>query len=371
MSGPETLARTPLHAEHERLGGRLVAFAGFELPVQYGAGIVAEHRAVRQAAGVFDVSHMGEFEVRGPDALALLQHVTTNDVARLEIGQAQYTVLCDARGGALDDCLLYRLEEHYMLVVNAANRAKDHAWITGHAGRFDADVADRSDEIALIALQGPAAQQILAGLTDTELDGIGYYRSVRGEVAARGALISRTGYTGEDGFELYLDGRAAVHVWRAVLEAGEAVDALPAGLGARDSLRLEMGYILYGNDLDEAHTPLEAGLGWIVKLDKGEFIGRDPLLAQKEAGIEQRLAGVRLVERGFPRAGYEIRIGDVTAGTLASGGYGPSVACGIGLGYVGAESSAPGTAVEIVIRGDAVPGVVVRPPFYTDGTLRR
>ncbi|NIP56661.1 MAG: glycine cleavage system aminomethyltransferase GcvT, partial [Gemmatimonadetes bacterium] len=304
----ETLKRTPLHDEHVALGGRMVPFAGYAMPVQYPAGIVKEHQAVRSAAGLFDVSHMGEFEVRGPEALDLIQHLLTNDASRLDVGQAQYTVLCQPDGTALDDCLVYRFDDHYMVVVNAANLEKDRAWFETAATDFDATFADRSEETALLALQGPKAQPILAGLTDTDLDAIGFYRFARGAVAGRDAVISRTGYTGEDGFELYLAAVDAVDVWRALLEAGEPQGLLPAGLGARDSLRLEVGYILYGNDLDERHTPLEAGLGWVVKLDKGDFVGRDALARQKEEGVREKLVGFVLKERGFPRQGYEIRV---------------------------------------------------------------
>ncbi|HUH14233.1 MAG TPA: glycine cleavage system aminomethyltransferase GcvT, partial [Longimicrobiales bacterium] len=259
MAGP--LKQTPLHAEHVQAGAKLVPFAGYEMPVQYPTGIVAEHKAVRQAAGLFDVSHMGELEVRGPEALELVQYLTTNDAARLVVGQAQYSVLCREDGGALDDCIVYRQADRYMVVVNASNLAKDRSWILSHAGGFDAEVEDRSDATGLIALQGPRAQEILAPLTEVDLDGVAYYHFAEGRVAGRQALVSRTGYTGEDGFELYVPAEDAATIWRALREQGGPAGLIPCGLGARDSLRLEMGYALYGNDLDESRTPLEAGLG--------------------------------------------------------------------------------------------------------------
>lgn len=365
------LRQTPLHDEHVALGGRLVPFAGFAMPVQYPTGIVKEHQAVREGAGLFDVSHMGEFEVRGPQAFDLVQRLLTNDASRLAVGQAQYTVLCRPDGTALDDCILYRLEDRYMVVVNAGNLAKDRAWFEDAAGDLDVEFTDRSEEFGLLALQGPKAQEILAGLTDADLDGIRFYHFAKGQVAGRQAIISRTGYTGEDGFELYVSAADAAHVWRALLEAGEPLGLIPAGLGARDSLRLEVGYILYGNDLDETRTPLEAGLGWVVKLDKGDFIGRDALAALKEAGLRQRLAGFIMKEKAFPRHGYEVRVGGEPAGVVTSGVLSPTTGQGVGLAYLPAEAAKPGTAIEIMIRDRAVPAEVLRPPFYTEGSLRR
>ena len=264
-----TLANTPLHDTHIALGGKMVPFAGYAMPVQYPAGIRAEHAAVRTAAGLFDVSHMGEFTVRGPQAEDLVQYLTVNDVSRVAVGQAQYSALCNGRGTILDDLLVYRFADRIVLVVNASNRARDWDWVTRHASGYDVEISDDSDDIALIALQGPASQEILAPLTAADLGAIGYYRFAEGYVAGAPATISRTGYTGEDGFELYLPAAAATAVWNAATDAGAPHGLIPAGLGARDSLRLEMGYALYGNDLDEDHTALESGLGWIVKLDAG------------------------------------------------------------------------------------------------------
>ena len=367
----QALKHTPLHDEHVALDGRMVPFAGYAMPVQYPTGIVKEHNAVREAAGLFDVSHMGEFDVRGPQALDFLQHMLTNDVSKLSVGQAQYTVLPKEDGTALDDCIVYRFEDHYMVVVNAANLDKDRAWFEAAARDFDVEFTDRSDEFALLALQGPKAQWILTKLTESELDGIKFYHFAEGDVAGAKAIISRTGYTGEDGFELYLDPGDAARVWRELLQAGEPEGLVPAGLGARDSLRLEVGYILYGNDLDESHTPLEAGLGWVVKLDKGDFIGRDALARQKEEGLRQKLVGFVLKEKGFPRHGYEIRHDGESVGTVTSGVLSHSTGKGVGMGYVPVEASKPGTEIAIVIRDRALPAEVVRPPFYTEGSVRR
>ena len=367
----DDLKRTPLYEEHRRLGAKLVPFAGFEMPVQYSAGILAEHRAVRNHAGLFDVSHMGELEISGGDALGLIQYVTTNDASRLEVGQAQYTVICQEDGGTLDDCLVYRFDDHYMVVPNASNVDKVRDWIEKYAGRFDARVVDRSDETALFAIQGPRAEEILRGLTDVDLGALGYYHFTVGEVDGRRAVISRTGYTGEDGFELYLAADDAPHLWRRILDAGAPHGLLPVGLGARDSLRLELGYVLYGNDLDENHTPLEAGLGWVVKLDKGDFLGRNALARLKQEGIRERLAGFVTKERAFPRHGYEVRVGGEPAGEVTSGMLSPSLDQGIGLAYVPVEAAKPGTAIEVVVRNRPVAAEIVRPPFYKQGSIRR
>jgi aminomethyltransferase len=365
------LKRTPLFDEHKRLGGKLVPFAGYEMPVQYGTGIVAEHLAVREHAGLFDVSHMGEIEIRGDEALALVQLVTTNDASKLGLGQAQYAVICQEDGCAIDDCLVYRFDDHYLLVVNAANLERDLEWIRTYAPRFDAEVIDRSAEGAILAIQGPKASRILQRLTETDLDTIGYYHAVTGEVDGQAALISRTGYTGEDGFELYIPNAAAVPLWNRLLEAGKEDGLIPCGLGSRDSLRLEMGYILYGNDLDLNHTPLEAGLGWVVKFDKGEFLGRAALERQKAEGLRQRLAGFKLRDRAFPRHGYEVRYQGESAGEVTSGILSPSTDQGIGLAFIALEATKPGTEIEVVIRNRPAPAEVVRPPFYQAGSLRR
>jgi aminomethyltransferase len=365
------LKRTPLYEEHRGAGAKLVPFAGYEMPVQYPSGITAEHLAVRGGAGLFDVSHMGEIEVHGDRALDFVQFVTTNDASRLEVGQAQYSTLPDAEGRLLDDLIVYRFPDHYLLVVNASNRERDLAWLERHAPEFGVELRDRSDEIALLALQGPRAAVVLGRLTPDDLDEIGYYRFRTGTVDDIEMVISRTGYTGEDGFELYLPAGDAARVWRRLLEAGREEGLVPAGLGARDSLRLEMGYALYGNDLDETTTPLEGGLGWVTKLDKGPFLGREALIAQKEAGVSRKLVGFRLLERGFPRSGYEVRQEGVAVGEVTSGVVSPSLGTGIGLARVSSDAAKPGTRISIVIRNQEIPAEVMRPPFYTEGTVKR
>jgi aminomethyltransferase len=349
----------------------MVAFAGYWLPIQYSAGITAEHQAVRNRVGLFDVSHMGEIEVSGPEALELVQYLTGNDASQLDVGQAQYSTLLRQNGSIVDDLLVYRLGDRYMLVVNASNRKKDLEWISRYAPNFDAVVTDRSDEIALLALQGPRSAQVLGRLTGIELEKLSYYRFVAGDVAGCPTLVSRTGYTGEDGFELFVAAADGAHLWRALLEAGQADEIIPVGLGARDSLRLEMGYALYGNDIDDTRTTLEAGLGWVTKLDKGNFIARDALLRLKEQGAAERLVGFRLLERGFPRPKYEIHHAGGQVGTVTSGTLSPSLGVGIGLGYVTASLAKPGTRLYILIRGQPIPAEVVKTPFYTAGSVRR
>jgi aminomethyltransferase len=367
----EDLKKTPMHEAHIELSGKMVPFAGFEMPVQYPTGITAEHLGVREAAGLFDVSHMGEFVLRGPEALELIQKITVNDAAKLEVGQAQYSAMCLDSGGIIDDLLVYKGEDHYMLVVNASNKEKDLAWVQQHASGFDVDVADRSDDIALLAIQGPKASSIVQGLTETNLDDIGYYRFGKGAVAGVEGILSRTGYTGEDGFELYVKAEDGKNLWDALMAAGEPEGLMPTGLGSRDSLRLEMGYALYGNDLDEEHTPLESGLGWITKLDKGDFIGRDVLVAQKADGVQRRLVGFKLTDRGFPRHGYPIVSGGEDVGVVTSGVVSPSLGIGVGMGYVPTSLAGAGSEVGVRIRNKVIPAVVQRPPFYTLGSVRR
>ncbi len=366
---PSELRTTPLHEEHVRLNARLVPFGGFAMPVGYPTGIRAEHKAVRDAAGLFDVSHMGEFSVTGPQALDLVSYVTTNDPARLKIGQAQYSAMCREDGGIVDDLVVYRMGEgEYRLVVNAANIQKDWAHIAQFAGDFEAELDDESDGIALLALQGPLARDVLAPLTGADLDRIGFYHFAQGEVAGVSAVISRTGYTGEDGFELYVEAGDGPAVWRALLEGEIAVT--PAGLGARDTLRLEMGYALYGSDIDEGTTPLEARLGWLVRLEKGEFVGRGALERQKAEDVQRRLGGIRLTERGFPRPGHEVVFDGQVVGPVRSGTVSPTLGYGIATAYLPPPAE-PGSPVRIVIRDRVVQGEVTRTPFYTEGSLRR
>ena len=365
------LSRTPLYDDHVALGAKMVPFAGFEMPVQYAAGIRAEHEAVRERVGLFDVTHMGEFRITGSDSLDLIQKIAVNDASKVEVGQAQYSAMCNPEGCVIDDLLVYRHSDHWMLVVNASRRAQDMAWVLDHAKAMDVDVQDQSDDIALIAVQGPRASDLVSRITDANLDAIGYYRFTTGSVAGVPATLSRTGYTGEDGFELYVPADKSVSVWRSLLEEGKDLGVQPAGLGSRDSLRLEVGYALYGNDLDEEHTALESGLGWIVKLDKGDFVGREALAQQKEEGPPRRLVGFRLKGRGFPRPGYPLvaegrHIGVVTSGTAS-----PTLGVGLGLGYVERGFSKSGTEIGVEIRGQVLEAVVERPPFYKDGSIKR
>ncbi len=369
----EKLKKTPLYEEHVKLGGKLIPFAGYEMPVQYPDGVSKEHLAVRQSAGLFDVSHMGEFAVRGEDAVGFVNYVVANDVSQLEPGQAQYAVMCNADGGIVDDLLIYRFADWIRLVVNAANIEKDFNWVKRCLDEFGAsglELSDESDEVALLALQGPESESILAPLSDKSVSSIGYYRFDEGAVAGEPCAVSRTGYTGEDGFELYCSPGSAVRLWEALMTGGG--DALkPVGLGARDTLRLEMGYALYGNDIDEETTPLEAGLGWTVKLGKDRFVGRDALVSQKQEGIDRKLCGFALKDRGFPRPGYEIRHRGDPVGTVRSGTVGPSVGKGIGTGYLPKELAVPETEIEVMIRDRAMRAEVVRMPFYKEGSIKR
>ena len=362
---PQTLKRTPLHDVHVALGAKMVPFAGYEMPVQYPTGITAEHKAVRQKAGLFDVSHMGEFLVRGRGATDFVNYVTTNDVATLEVGQAHYSTILNEGGTIEDDCLVYRLPDHLMMVVNASNVAKDLAHISRHLDRFDATIEDISERIALLALQGPQAERILQPLTQSGLSEIGYYRFVEGKVGGQPTIISRTGYTGEDGFELYFDGQYAERIWKALMDTGEVT---PAGLGSRDSLRLEMGMALYGNDIDDTTTPLEANLAWLVKLRKGEFVGKEALVAQKAKGIERKLVGFTTGERSFPRHGYPVKVNGRESGIVRSGTMSPTLNIPIGTCYLPTASATEGSAFAIEIRGKDIPATVAKLPFYKDAS---
>jgi len=363
----ETLKRTPLYQKHVAAGARLVPFAGWEMPVQY-AGIIEEHRAVRTRAGLFDVSHMGEAEIAGPGAIGFVQRLVTNDVARLAVTQALYTPMCTPDGGVIDDLLVYRVSEtDLMLVLNASNTDEDLAWIRDHAGP-DVRVTDRSAEIALLALQGPRAPEILQRLTAAPLGEIRYYWFRPDvQVAGRTVLVSRTGYTGEDGFELYARAADATHLWDAILTAGAREKVVPIGLGARDTLRLEAGYRLHGNDMDKSITPLEAALGWTVKLEKGEFIGADALRRQKAQGLTRRLVGFTLEGRAIARHGFAIQREGAAVGQVTSGSFSPTLEKSIGLGFVPPADVAPGQPLAVDIRGRAVPGVVTKLPFYRRG----
>jgi len=356
------LKRTPLYHAHVAAGARMVPFGGWEMPVQY-AGIIEEHRTVRTAVGLFDVSHMGEFEVEGSGAFATLQSLTTNDMAALEDGQVQYSLLCYPNGTIVDDLTVYRLaRDRFMLTVNASNIDKDYAWVTEH-GR-GARWRNVSAETGLIAVQGPKAEALVGRLAEGDATKIGYYRFARGAVADVSALISRTGYTGEDGFELYTAAGDTTRLWAALLEAGRADGVAPIGLGARDTLRLEMKYALYGNDIDETTNPLEAGLGWVVKPAKGEFIGKDALEKIRAAGLRRRLVGIEMVDKAVARHGYPVLKDARPVGIVTSGSYGPSVDKYIAMAYVEAAHAAVGTTLDVEIRGQGKAARVVRTPFY-------
>jgi len=357
------LKHTPLRDVHVKAGAKMVPFGGWDMPVQY-TGIIDEHRTVRGAVGLFDISHMGEFEVRGADALASVQRLCTNDASTLAIGQVQYAALCYPEGGIVDDLTVYRLApDHFMLVVNASNIDKDWAWVTSHSeGR--AQWTNVSDETALLAVQGPKAEGLVGRLADRDVTGIDYYHFARGKVAGVEGLVSRTGYTGEDGFELYVAAGQAERLWSALLEAGRGDGIKPIGLGARDTLRLEMKYALYGNDIDQTTNPLEAGLGWVVKPAKGEFIGRAPIEKVKAEGPRRKLVGFEMVDRAVARHGYRLLKGGAEIGGVTSGSYGPQVDRYIGVGYVPTAYSKVGDEIEVEVRGKAQRAKVVQTPFY-------
>ncbi len=355
------LKKTALHDIHVKLGARMVDFAGFHMPIQY-SSIRAEHLRVRNTVGLFDVSHMGEFELTGAQALDMVQKVTINDAAQLHIGQAQYTAMCYPDGGIVDDLLVYRFKDRFWMVVNAANKEKDYQWVTENQIE-GCDIRDISDRITQLAVQGKKADAALQKLTEIDLSAIPFYWFVEGPLADIPMVISRTGYTGEPGFELYFENAHAEEVWNHIMEAGREFDIEPIGLGARDSLRLEKKMCLYGNDIDHTTNPLEARLKWITKFEKGDFIGKDALLKIKEEGVNRSLVAFKLNGKGFPRKGYKIfkdgkEIGVVTSGTVS-----PVIEQGIGMGYVTKGYGKSGTEIEIEIRRKKIPATVVKPPI--------
>lgn len=366
------LKRTALFEEHQRLGGRLIDFGGWELPVQY-TGVMDEHLACRTAAGLFDVSHMGEVHVEGADAEDYLNYLVSNNVAKLAEGQAQYTVMCNENGGIVDDLVIYRRSrDRFLVVVNASNTEKDFAHMTKVKGAFrgrtsDLRVTNESAKYTQIAIQGPKAAVILQEITSTPLQPIKTYWFAEGTVLnAIPAVLARTGYTGEDGFEVYVPWEKGPEVWRALLEKGQAMGLKACGLGARDTLRLEMKYPLYGHELTDETNPLEAGVGWVVKLDKGDFVGKTKIVAAKEAGLRRKLIGLKLLDRGIPRQGYSVhgvdggeRVGEVTSGTQS-----PSTKQAIAIAYVPTSLAAEGTRLTVDIRGTKIPAEVVPTPFY-------
>jgi aminomethyltransferase len=360
------LKQTPLHARHLASGARMVAFGGWEMPVEY-AGITAEHLAVRERAGLFDVSHMGEIEIAGRDALAAVQRVTSNDASKLQTGQAQYSGLMSTRGTFVDDLLVYRLApQHFLLVVNASHIALDYAHIAEEiATTGDAVAVDSSSRYALLAVQGPRAVEVVQPLTGVDLSSIRYYWFAHGEVAGVRASVSRTGYTGEDGFEIFLPPQAADRVWQALLESGASAGIVPCGLGARDTLRLEASMRLHGQDIDDTTTPLEAGLSWIVSWKKGDFLGADVLRRQKVEGVGRTLVGFEMRDRAIARHGYDVYVEDVKVGVVTSGTQTPYLKKAIGMAYVPPAHAAPGAVLEIDVRGRRSAAVVVSMPFYS------
>jgi aminomethyltransferase len=357
------MKKTAFTEIHRSLGAKLVEFAGFEMPVQY-SGIIDEHLAVRKKVGVFDVSHMGEFIVKGKDAEAFIQRMTINDVSKLFAGKVQYSAMCYDEGGIVDDLLVYHCGDHFMLVVNASNTKKDFDWLKSHVSG-DVELTDRSDEYSLLAIQGPHSLATLKKLTKVNLSAIDYYHFVRGSLAGVEMIISRTGYTGELGFELYFpsDESLGKKVWQAVFEAGKEFGIAPIGLGARDTLRLEMAFCLYGNDIDQTTNPLEAGLGWITKLNKGEFVGKRAILKAKESGLKRKLVGFSLAEKAVARHGYPLSVSGSEIGHVTSGTFSPSLERAIGLGYVAAGNDEVGKKLNVVIRGKEVPASIVKLPF--------
>jgi aminomethyltransferase len=354
--------KTGLYDTHKQLGAKIVEFAGFYMPIQY-KGINQEHVRVRTTVGIFDVSHMGEFEFIGPKALDFLQYMTINDVKSLNIYQAQYSALCYDHGGIVDDLLIYRFPDRYIMVVNAANIEKDFAWLQNHLIN-GVIMKNRSDEYSLLAIQGRDASNTLQKLIDVDLSRVNTYWFAEGLLAGVNMMIARTGYTGEDGFEIMFSPEYSPKVWQAIMDAGKEFDIEPIGLAARDTLRMEVKYCLYGNDIDQDTNPLEAGLGWITKLDKGDFIGRRAIKQVKQQGARRKLVGFELEGRAIPRHGYNIFYAQEEIGLVTSGMFSPILQKPIGLGYVRQENSKVNTELNIDIRGRKVPAKVVKTPFY-------
>lgn len=361
------MKRTRLNANHRKLGAKIIEFFGWEMPVEF-KGIIEEHLAVRKQAGLFDVSHMGEIVIHGKQALDFVQYLTPNDAARLTTDKSQYSALTTPKGTFIDDLLVYCLaEDKYLLVVNAANSDKDYDWILSHKKGFDVEVENKSDDYTQLALQGPNAVEILEPLTEINLEEMKPFRFSWGKVAGIDVLVSRTGYTGEDGFEIYtLSGQPEI-IWEAILEKGKGFGLLPVGLGARDTLRLEAKLMLYGNDIDETTTVLEADLGWLIKFKKGDFLGRDALLRQKEEGIKRKIMGFELSEKGIARPHYPVFLEGKKISDVRSGSFSPYLKKSIGLTYLPMDNTEVGTEFEIEIRGKMVKARVVPTPFYKRG----
>lgn len=356
--------KTSLYSKHIELGAKIVPFAGFEMPLQYD-GVIKEHLAVRNDVGIFDVSHMGEFIVSGKKAEEFINYVTINDISTVEVGQAQYSAMCYKDGGIVDDLLIYKYEDFYMLIVNAANIEKDWNWLSEHM-IDDVEMINTSDEISLIALQGPKSKDLLS-IIAPEITNLLYYAFVEVSFNGNKLTIGRTGYTGELGYEIYGDNNIIPSLWDELMEKGVKFNLKPAGLAARDTLRLEMKYCLYGNDIDNTTHPYEAGLGWITKVDKGDFIGKQSIIDRKET-MNRRLVCIEMIDRAIPRHGYEIFIDSEKVGYFTSGGQSPSLGKGVGLAYINRPHTKSGTEVKIDIRGKMKKAIVVKPPFYKNGT---
>ena len=361
----DNLKKTPLNAVHRALGGKMVDFGGWDMPVQYPAGVIEEHMATRTRAGLFDVSHMGEIWVEGEDAVAFVNRLTTNDVTKLVDGQAHYSALTNENGGVVDDLLVYRFDaDKLLLVVNAGTTDKDWDWITSHKKDDNITLTNASADYCQIAVQGPEAVGILKSLTDTDLDEIKYYHFTTGKVDGVESIISRTGYTGEDGFEVYADAKFAEQLWNKFLDAGKPVGILPCGLAARNTLRLESAMSLYGHELSDEITPLEANLGWITKLQKGDFTGRDAIAEKKASGVTRRIVGFEMTEPGIARDGYDVYIDNKRVGYVTSGSPAPFLKKNIGLAFLPVEFAKDGQEIKIDVRGKRLSAKVVPTPFY-------
>ena len=363
------LKLTPFHERHLAAGGKMVDFAGYDLPVQF-HGIIPEHTRVRTTVGVFDVSHMGRIEVRGSDTLKFINRMTTNDASKLAVNQAQYSVFCYPDGGIVDDLVAYRLPDYYFLVVNGANNAKDTAWLKEHLSG-DVKMDNVTDQQAQLAIQGPKAEAVMQKICNIPLSPIGFYWAAQCEVAGVKSLVSRTGYTGEDGFEAYFPATSALKIWDAIFAAGKEFDIEPIGLGARDTLRMEMKMTLYGNDIDKTTNPIEAGLSWVVALDKQEgFIGSDVLRKVEAEKPARRLVCLEMQDRSIARPHYPILVQGQPVGAVTSGTLSPSLNQGIALGYVKRQFAKAGTEVQVDIRGRSAAAVIVKPPFYRHGSRK-
>ena len=358
--------KTELYDSHISLGGNMVSFGGFLLPTHY-SGINHEHEIVRSKVGLFDVSHMGEFIISGNDALSFLQKITVNDLELLKVGQAQYSAMCYEDGGIIDDLIVYRQEDDFMMVVNAANREKNIKWLEKNC-EGNVHIKDISDDMGLIAIQGPRSRDILQTLTDSNLSSVEFYFFINGKINGYESIISRTGYTGELGYEIYTNSNNVIDVWNSIMDAGSEYGIEPVGLGCRDTLRMEMKYPLYGNDIDETTNPIESGLGWITRLGKKDFIGKNTILEKKKK-VERRLVCIEMTEKAIPRSGCQIYIDNELVGNITSGTMSPSLGKGIVIGYVNTPHTEAGINIYVDIRGKRKSGLIVKPPFYKKGSL--